>query len=174
VKKVKKNNIKMGKRNQTMNQNPSKFKDDGRTQSDFFNSIYVQCPQCEKRAHISRPETETLFAEVHLRCPSCGQQQEKKPSSLFYHHDKDVYFGLPLWLQIYCCGHTLAFYNDQHLAYVKAFVQAKIREGITPDPEMGFYYRNRTLISCLPKWIQAKENRQTILKAMQKLEKKLF
>jgi hypothetical protein len=40
----------------------------------------------------------------------------------------DNCFGLPLWLQTPCIGRTLWAFNARHLAYLKQFLQAELRE----------------------------------------------
>jgi len=60
-----------------------------------------------------------------------------------------------------CCGETLWAYNRPHLAYLKRYVEADLREeGVAGK---------RGLASKLPKWMKAAKNRDEVLKCIQKL-----
>lgn len=56
-------------------------------------------------------------------------------------------------------------YNVEHLADLKAFVQADLRE-------RNNYAGNGSMFSRLPLWIKSAKNRVTILKLIEKLENK--
>lgn len=82
---------------------------------------------------------------------------------------RDWYFGLPLWLQTPCCGHTLWAYNADHRAYLEAYVRATLRTA----PPHAQPSRNRTLASRLPLWMKRKENREDVLRGLARLERLL-
>jgi hypothetical protein len=77
----------------------------------------------------------------------------------------DNCFGLPLWLQTPCAGHTLRAFDARHLAYLKAFLQAELRE------RRGT--ANASVISRLPTWIKDAKHRDAALHAVQRLERSL-
>lgn len=84
-----------------------------------------------------------------------------------------VYQGdvrLPLWLSVSCAGDTLWALNREHLALVKRFVGATLRERAR-DTEFG--WQNQSLLNRLPKWIQSAKHRDEILRGIRKLEAKL-
>jgi branched-chain amino acid transport system substrate-binding protein len=66
-----------------------------------------------------------------LSCEGCGAtttttasgQPVTVPDALV-----DNCFGLPLWLQTPCAGHPLWAFNARHLAYLKQFLPAELRE----------------------------------------------
>ena len=76
----------------------------------------------------------------------------------------DPYFKLPLWLQIECEGETLWAYNRRHLAYLRLYVEAKLRE----TGRSG----HRTMGSKLPKWMLLAKNRDAVLKGIERLGSK--
>ena len=84
-----------------------------------------------------------------------------------YGNAADAYFGLPLWLHIEVGDRTLWANNLRHLQFIKAFVQAPIRER---HDKPGQGWRNQSVISRLPEWIKLAKNRQRVLKAIALLE----
>jgi hypothetical protein len=70
-----------------------------------------------------------------------------------------------LWLKTNCCGNTLWAYNKEHLDFLESYVSASIREQV---PNI-----NKSLASRLPTWIKSAKNRETVLKCINKLRKKL-
>ncbi|OLB91051.1 MAG: hypothetical protein AUI15_23470 [Actinobacteria bacterium 13_2_20CM_2_66_6] len=77
----------------------------------------------------------------------------------------DNCFGPPLWLQTPCAGHTLWAFNARHLAYLKQFLQAELRE------RRGT--ANASVISRLPTWIKEAKHRDAALRAVERLEHSL-
>jgi DNA-directed RNA polymerase subunit RPC12/RpoP len=77
----------------------------------------------------------------------------------------DPTFGLPLWLQLPCCGHTLWAYNEEHLATLRAYVTATHR---IPPPNNKW-----SMFTRLPRWIKAAKNRGVLLKCCDRLEQRL-
>jgi hypothetical protein len=82
----------------------------------------------------------------------------------------DSFFGLPLWLQVPCCGETLWAYNAAHLDFLAEHVGATLRER-TRHPEHGWH--NRSLASRLPTWMKAARHRDEVLKGLERLRAKL-
>lgn len=77
----------------------------------------------------------------------------------------DPCFGLGLWLQTRCAGELLWVYNGEHLAFLRDYVGASLRERV-PNA-------NGSLASRLPGWIKQARNRPTVLRAVRRLEEKL-
>lgn len=77
----------------------------------------------------------------------------------------DPHFGYRLWLQTRCVGEILWAYNEEHLAFLRGYVGADLRER---EPNA-----NATLASRLPKWLQSAKNRDGVLRAVRRLEAKL-
>jgi hypothetical protein len=77
----------------------------------------------------------------------------------------DSCFGLPLWLHTPCAGHTLWAFNARHLAYLKQFLQAELRE------RRGT--ANASVISRLPAWMKDAKHRDQVLRAVERLEHSL-
>jgi len=77
----------------------------------------------------------------------------------------DNCFGLPLWLQTPCVGHVLWAFNARHLAYLKDFLQADLRE------RRGT--ANASVVSRLPGWLKQAKHRSEALRAVGHLERLL-
>jgi len=125
------------------------------------------CGYCGSRLFFSKTINK-YQDKIEVKCTSC--EQEKKYDinyTLTYANNKqatDPYFGLQLWLQIPFDDNILWAYNFDHLAYLKNYVGAKLREA----PGGGKY----SLIWRLPSFIKVAKNRDRILKAISRLENK--
>ena len=131
--------------------------------------ILVVCPQCNSKALVL-PNTKDSVKCVCTKC-SFNQTKSNKSRSLGWRMDipHDGYFRFDLWLQIYCCGHSLYAFTQRHLDLLETYIKADLRER-KPD-ENG--WRNSSVASRLPKWIKSYKNREQLIKAIQKLRKRL-
>ena len=131
---------------------------------EFFNKIIIHCPKCHKKAAIEKvgEKKNDLFSKEILYCNYCGYN--KKGSLIF---NSKLF---ELWLKIDCNGKELWAFNEEHLKYLKEYIQAKIRER-NKDEELG--WSNQSIESRLPNWIKSAKNREKILKCIKKLEKML-
>ncbi len=77
----------------------------------------------------------------------------------------DPHFGFGLRLQTRCAGEVLWAYNAEHLAFLRDYVAASIRER-APNA-------NGTLASRLPAWIKKAGNRDAVRRAVARLERRL-
>jgi len=106
--------------------------------------------------------------KIEVSCTNCGQEKKYNVHySLKYADDTqatDPYFGLQLWLQIPVNSNILWAYNAEHLAYLKNYVGAKLREAVS-----GGKY---SLAWKLPNFIKVAKNREKILKAISRMESK--
>ena len=151
--------------------------------SSFGETFLVECPKCTERAEVRVMDSEQSYAR--LTCLSCGYSKERKhtgvKSILFSKNPTDDgfepamtvgppvdwFFREPLWLQIPCGSNILWAYNERHLAWLKEFVSAGLRER-RQDPETG--WSNQGLAGRLPRWLISAKNRERVLKAIGKLE----
>ncbi len=78
-----------------------------------------------------------------------------------------MFLGLPLYLQAPCAGHTLWALNARHLAWIEAFLAAKLREDAAPT-------RHKTAVSALPQWLILARHRDEALRAIARLRAKLL
>ncbi|WLD93783.1 hypothetical protein [Alkalihalobacillus sp. AL-G] len=148
----------------------------------FGYEFLVKCPNCSGKSKvISLGEHSPYITGITKRflCLNCGLTKDYQPKKNCFNQTVisygptwndgfiniggafDWYFGFPLYLQIPCCGHTLWAYNHEHLQYLRNYVEAELREN-------GAYYLS--VESKLPFWMKAAKNRETVLKAIQKLE----
>ena len=130
----------------------------------FLDEIVIECPRCEGRA---------LVRAVHyvgkLTCLQCGHNAgpSSTPASICP-DGRDPYFHGPLWLRSRCAGHQFWAYNYKHLAWLKSFIGADLRErGGTST-----YRSNRSLASRLPRWMKAEKSREEVVRCIERLEKK--
>ncbi|WP_156130557.1 hypothetical protein [Paenibacillus durus] len=134
-----------------------RFKDPRLHLYDFADIFLVQCPSCSKCATVTTNSEEkvfNLFKKKTFVCYHCGRIEEGSNN-----HE--------LWLVANCKGNTLWAYNLRHLEFIENYVQAKLRES-NKHEKLGWY--NQGLVSRLPKWIKEKNNREVILKTINKLK----
>lgn len=132
---------------------------------DWSAHVSFYCPHCSTR-HERRFRGCRGLDRMTFRCSSCDMEITKK---LWWHRcgpsvPHDPHFGLPLWLVAPVRGRTLWAFNYEHLAFLKDFVAATLRER---DANV-----NRSQASRLPNWLTARANREIVLTAIQRLETK--
>jgi hypothetical protein len=139
------------------------------TLNEFLDEFLVQCPKCARPANVALSKEVPTKGQARLTCLSCGHNEfrplRSKWNSTIFGAPVDPYFHLPLWLQIDCGGEILWAYNRRHLAYLKLFTNAKLRDSGPSG--------RRNLSNKLPKWMGLAKNRTRILRAIHRLDKKL-
>ncbi|GAB7215691.1 hypothetical protein OS42_23020 [Dickeya oryzae] len=111
-------------------------------------------------AAIRKPTT-------NAKCPRCNSFNEVTLSfshSVPAHHAIDPFFGLALSLKEETRYGTVWVYSAEHLVHLKEYISAQVRENSAI---------NSSYFSRLPAWIKSYKNRETVLKAIKKLEKRL-
>lgn len=125
-----------------------------------------RCGYCGRRISMRRrAETVLRHPLIPLKCDGCGAVTKVSyemypvtvPNALV-----DSCFGLPLRLQAPCAGRTLWAFNAQHLAYLKEYLQADLRE--------RRLMRNASVASRLPGWLKSAKHRDEAVRAAQRLE----
>lgn len=107
------------------------------------------CPRCAYVEEWQKDEPSVGTVMDRYLSPSCrsaGRHRQITTGDAV-----DWYFHLPLWLQTPCCGHVLWAYNAAHLAFLREYGQADLRER-APVPNT-----NTTLASRLPGWMKRAE-----------------
>jgi hypothetical protein len=104
-----------------------------------------------------------------VACAVCKHVSSLEITPSKHHGDdaQDPHFGMPLRLIEPMPEGNLWVYNAPHLAQLKAYVAAKLRERTA---NAG----NRSMFSRLPSWIKAGKNRTAVLKHLSRLENLLF
>ncbi|MEM7334562.1 MAG: hypothetical protein AAF490_20970 [Chloroflexota bacterium] len=153
----------------------SRFLDDRSTKYDFSDHFLVVCPQCKHKATVvmkTRPNKDEFTAHYprQLSCFNCGLTKSHNAKSVTTYHDRDWYFGLPLWLSVSCCGETLCANNEEHLNHLEAYISAKLREH-AKNPDLGWH--NQSWVNRLPNWMKSRKNRDEVLGCIKKLRAKL-
>ncbi len=131
---------------------------------DFSDDILIHCPRCDERASVVALATQpaiTRFTPRRLICPHCGLTRDWQGTGISLSHDRDWYFGFPLWLQTPCCGQTLYALNLAHVAFLESYVRASLRER---QPNV-----NSSLASRLPRWIKSAKHRKEVLNCLTQL-----
>lgn len=140
-----------------------RFKDEGKTIYDFLQEFYIKCPQCGKFAVIKtfpdKNGSYLYYQKRSLICDNCGFNK------VYKNIPGPVGSDYPLWLDVKCCGERLWAYNLAHLEYIEKFVGATLREHFHNSG-----WKNSSMASRLPKWIQDGSNRDEILKCIEKMK----
>jgi|26BtaG_2_1085354.scaffolds.fasta_scaffold00028_40 hypothetical protein len=132
-----------------------RFSDKGELARDFSDYRIIKCPKCSKPVD---------FWELKVSCIHCGYHKEfKKAEDGFKLASISV--KLEDYLKISCCGEMLWALNLEHLDFLEKYVEADLRVRI-PN-------KNKSVASRLPPWIKRANNREEILKSIQRLREKL-
>jgi DNA-directed RNA polymerase subunit RPC12/RpoP len=129
------------------------------------------CDNCGKEFESIIPNQKEIVEKITIPCPHCGITRTYKPKHEEYkvgyqknEGANDPIFSLPLWLQAEVRGNSFWAYNRQHLNEIKSYVTSKLRERQTTT--------HTTMVERLPNFIKDAKNRQAIIKAIEKLERK--
>ena len=130
------------------------------------------CPKCGAFFQLDLDNLEKKEEKITVTCANCQDVQVYEPKYMEYRVlsqgfglGKDNFFGCELWLQTDFRGNLFWANNAEHLAYLKNYIQAKIRER---NNRSGF-----TLVEKLPSFIKSAKNREALLAEIIKLEKKI-
>lgn len=157
-----------------------RFRDYTTYLSQFEQAIWVLCPRCN-RPVLSRCLDQHLTWRI--ACPHCSyiktasRNVKQKPMPWWtdnwwteyrkHNGAVDPLFGLPLWLQVPCCGHILWAYNEAHLDFLETYVRATLRE------RQGSKGNHHGIAVRLPRWMKIAHHRTPILKDLQHLRTQL-
>ena len=139
-----------------------RFQDAGETIGDFADTALVRCPSCDGRA-VARRDGAGPGAP-RLTCGACGLSRDRVARQ-WREEGIDPWFGLPLWLHTHVRGQVLWALNAEHLAFMRGYVSATLRER-----QPG---RNQSVASRLPRWLKDASMREPVLKGIEELEEKL-
>jgi len=134
----------------------------------IISSANVNCDYCGSRLLSFNKTVNKSQDKIKGKCTNCGQEKNYDVHYILTYADNkqatDPYFGLQLWLQIPFDDNILWAYNFEHLEYLKKYVGAKLREA-----SIGGKY---SLAWKLPNFIKVAKNRERILKAITRLERR--
>jgi len=129
------------------------------------------CDNCGKEFETIIPNQKEKAGEITIPCPHCGTTRTYKPKNEKYTNRyetkgqaADPIFGLPLWFQADVRGDLFWAYNRVHLNEIKSYVTSKLRERQTAT--------HTTMVERLPNFIKDSKNRETIVKVIERLERK--
>ncbi len=128
----------------------------------------ARCRRCGRWLEVRRKlKTPPRLPTIGLPCASC-QVSTAAQYSLAHPPPTaaiDQCFGLPLVLQTACAGHTLWAYNPEHLAFLRAYLEADLREDHATS--------HSSAASRLPRWLKLARHRAEALRAVARLERRL-
>jgi hypothetical protein len=148
---------------------------------EFVNDIRVVCPNCAGSALVKTGGFHTMTQDrydIKVVCSGCGfnktlenvsprkDEKQKRGNILIFGAPVDPFFHLPVWLSVEFSGETLWAYNLEHLNFLAEHVGAKLRE------RNSLAFNVRSIGARLPRWMTAADNREAILKAIEKLKEK--
>ncbi|MGD0892439.1 MAG: hypothetical protein ABR923_12995 [Terracidiphilus sp.] len=129
------------------------------------------CPNCgtqwlEQAARGKTPKAVEKDLSL-ITCTSCGLVTKLDLEFIKerFGSANDPTFGLPLWLQVSCCGHTLWAFNGDHLEKLRQYISASLRERMSN--------LKWSMFSRLPAWMTSAKNRDAVLKGITHLEEAL-
>lgn len=148
---------------------------------EFMTEIAVECPKCGSKAHVT--SSSSSLWKASFLCTSCAfhriwdggansfvkaHSNSEQYAGILTGPPVDSFFRYPLWYQTEYKGEILYGYNLTHLAWLKQYVSAELRERAqTPHG-----WSNQSLQSRLHQWMLAAKNRDTIIRKIMALEKK--
>jgi len=130
------------------------------------------CDSCGQVVELYIPNVKKKKETIKSKCPHCEQTREVEPQYTYaldayfntLRNGTDPHFQLPYWLSKPVKGKLFWALNFDHLAYLKKYIQAKVRER-----NNRAYF---TMIERLPQFIKAAKNRTALIKCIEALEKK--
>ena len=155
----------------------TRAQDDGRTLHTYFNRVLVRCPRCDRHAIVRNIEAagaakDRPYGTYRLQCGSCGHNADTAPTWYVFGnlrgHTVDPFFRIPLLLQLDTRLGTVFAYNEHHLDWLERFVSADLRERTHLEG-----HANSSMASRLPRWMKLAKNRDTVIKAIERLRASL-
>jgi hypothetical protein len=132
---------------------------------DYMKEFQVECPKCGKDAIIIVDAG--VWNRGKLTCRNCMHSEKSIDRKAKYRSiggAVDPIFGLPLWFQTEVRGDLFWACNREHLNEIRSYVSSRLRERRTT--------LFATMVEKLPHFIKDSKNRETIIKAIEKLERK--
>lgn len=141
---------------------------------DFIKDLLVVCPNCSGKALVKTGAytfSQIEATDIRVVCSACGyckilERLHTRNQYFIVGAPVDPFFHLPLWLKIEVGNQLLWAYNPEHLEFLAAHVGAKLRE------RNGFKYQVKSIGAKLPRWMSSKNNREQVLRAIEKLREK--
>ncbi|WP_139920548.1 hypothetical protein [Hymenobacter sp. DG01] len=152
-----------------------------RSLAEFMTEISVECPRCGSKAQVT--SSYSNIWEASFLCHGClfhriwdgdansfvtAHSNYEQYEGILTGPPVDSFFRYPLWYQTGYKGEVLYAYNLAHLAWLKQFLGAGLRER-TQTP---YGWSNQSLQNRLPHWMLAAKNRDSIIRKIMALEKK--
>ncbi|MBB4825920.1 hypothetical protein HNO89_003156 [Sporosarcina luteola] len=141
----------------------SRFNDIGETIDDFFqnNDKLLECIRCQRMIvwkHTS----------CTISCTHCGYILDigRLRNAAPWRRNERICYAHRLWLRTPCCGEELWAFNKEHLLFLESYITSKLR---SRKPN-----RNQSLASRLPRWMKDASNKNELIKAIERLKKKLL
>jgi hypothetical protein len=134
--------------------------------------VSMNCANCGRPIAVTIPNNKQKATSLLISCAHCHMLHKVKPRNEEYLVQygsnsavNDPVFNLPLWLQHAVKNDVFWAYNRIHLADIRAYVQATLRERQIRS--------GTTMVERLPNFIKVAKNREAILKIISQLERKV-
>lgn len=122
------------------------------------------CGYCGSYIYYVTEPTMEPYKTTIFECEICRREKEYELKWYRFRQDRptDPFFGFDLWMQTSVKSNVLWVYNLDHLVYLRQYVSAKMRD----DDGRTKY----SMIAKLPQWIKSANNRDLIVRKLNKLE----
>jgi hypothetical protein len=137
----------------------------------YKQTVKRNCDNCGKLIEVTIGDQKEKNPEIIVPCPHCGiertylaKTEEYRITYVRQGRASDPVFNLPLWFQADVRGNLFWAFNREHLSEIKAYVGSKLRERRTAE--------FATMVERLPNFIKHAKHRETLLKVIERLEKK--
>ncbi|MBK8622579.1 MAG: hypothetical protein IPN79_12670 [Saprospiraceae bacterium] len=131
----------------------------------------AKCSECLNWLDLGTEPFKKIPKYTNIRCSSCDTINKVSENLTIIYQKyqtgriSDPAFGLPLWYTDEVKGEEIWAFNLQHLLEIKDYVGSKLRERTTDRFKM-------TMVEKLPDFIKSAKNREEVLKAIERMEKK--
>lgn len=133
--------------------------------------VKLFCSNCAEKIHQVIEDVSEKKEHLSVKCPGCEKAHRLKPRyiekatlTVTDSTPKDPYYGFPLWLTEGFKKDIFWAYNYEHLSHIRRHIAAQLRQ--------KYERYNGTMLEKLPSWILNKKHRSSILKLIDRLEKK--
>lgn len=131
----------------------------------------IKCTHCQDWLNLEMAGKKNIPKYVNIKCAACKKINKISGNwtEIFLkYHDHgiiDPVFCLPLWYVETIKNDVIWAYNIDHLEAIKTYVASTLRERNSDQFKM-------TMVEKLPDFIKLAKNREEVLKAIERMERK--
>lgn len=113
--------------------------------------------------------TDPYAVKRRLTCTSCGLIMDRLSDG----YGRATWSGFDLWLSAPFRGEVFWAHNASHLAHLRAYIGATLRERFPEGRLEGDHWESQTMVEMLPTWMKLAANRDPLLALIDDLERTL-